>query len=170
MDDIALLESTGFELQVDGASAKVTAVLVAFSGDNLSMNRLAGVTCCFSSGHPCRFCTLCVDSMDSVVHEKYVCIRTADLHQTHLRSVGAQRRSRECGVFSVPPLLEMTTFDVTLQLRPDLMHDLLEGSMVHVLRQVLCSLISDKVLTLSNLERVTTFDYGYNDRKTSLNQ
>lgn len=52
---ILTLETTGFTVQITSATVKVEAILVAFSEDNLSVNRLGVFTCCFNKGHLCRF-------------------------------------------------------------------------------------------------------------------
>lgn len=52
---ILTLETTGFTVQITSATVEVEAIFVAFSGDNLSVNRLSVLTCCFTKGHLCRF-------------------------------------------------------------------------------------------------------------------
>ncbi|CAN7986746.1 unnamed protein product [Ixodes hexagonus] len=165
--DVSALSTTGFTVQNGAATLKVTAILVAFFGDNLSMNRLGGFTCCFNRGHPCRFCTVPYSKLGTIFHEIDVQVRSKALHRSHVESakVNQPLSTALYGVKSESPLLGIGYFDVTLQLPPDLMHDLLEGSIPHVLREVLRGLISSNVIKYSDLDSITTFSFGTQDKK-----
>ncbi|XP_075741514.1 uncharacterized protein LOC142791002 [Rhipicephalus microplus] len=167
VSDIVRLEATGFTVHINSATAKVRAILVAFSGDNLSMNRLGGFTCCFNRGRPCRFCTAPYATFSSVFHEMDVRIRNKSLHETHIEGarVNQPLSTALYGVKGESPLLNIWYFDATLQLPPDLMHDVLEGSIPHVLKHVLQGLISTNVIRYSDLDCITAFSFGAHDKK-----
>uniref|UniRef100_A0A224YW03 Enspm-3 dr n=1 Tax=Rhipicephalus zambeziensis TaxID=60191 RepID=A0A224YW03_9ACAR len=167
VSDIATLETTGFSVRINSATINVRAILVAFSGDNLSMNRLGGFTCCFNRGRPCRFCTAPYATFGAVSHEMDVQIRNRHLHETHIQGakVNQPLSTALYGVKGESPLLSIGYFDVTLQLPPDLMHDVLEGSIPHVLKHVLQGLVSSNVIGYSDLDCITSFSFGAHDRK-----
>ncbi|KAL1473075.1 hypothetical protein MTO96_022561 [Rhipicephalus appendiculatus] len=100
-------------------------------------------------------------------HEKDVQVRDLAVHNSHLRTavVNKPLSTALYGVKCESPLASLGSFDITLQLPPDIMHDLLEGSIPHVLREVLRGLISSNVLAYSDFEKVSSFQYGHHDRK-----
>ncbi|KAH9382026.1 hypothetical protein HPB48_011256 [Haemaphysalis longicornis] len=167
ISDVSTLATDGFVVESSGVNVKVSALVVAISGDNLSMNRLGGFTCCFSKGRPCRYCTAAFPKFASIFHEKDVHVRNAGVHRTHVDSaiVNKPLSTVLYGVTSESPLSSIGYFDVTMQLPPDIMHDLLEGSIPHVLREVLQGLITSKVITVPDLDKVAAFDYGSHDKK-----
>lgn len=94
-------------------------------------------------------------------------MRNVDAHRRHLSAVSVNgiASKRMYGVTGPSLLLLLPQFDVTLQLPPHLMHDVLEGSFEHVLRQVLISLLSDSVIQFDDLNKISTFTYGFHDKK-----
>ncbi|KAL3202211.1 hypothetical protein MRX96_042632 [Rhipicephalus microplus] len=50
---------------------------------------------------------------------------------------------------------------------PDAMHDILEGGMECVIRHVLGSLVGDRVIRKQDLERISSFKYGFHDKKAT---
>ncbi|CAN7941352.1 unnamed protein product [Ixodes pacificus] len=165
--DVPALSTTGFTVQKGAATLKVTSILVAFCGDNLSMNRLCGFTCCFNRGHPCRFCTVPYSKLSPIFHEIDVQVRNKTLHRSHVESakVNQPLSTALYGVKSESPLLGIGYFGMTLQLPPDLMRDLLRGSIPHVLIEVLRGLNSSTVIKYSDLDSITTFSFGTQDKK-----
>ncbi|XP_070377105.1 uncharacterized protein [Dermacentor albipictus] len=145
-----------------------TQVLVfGFCGDNLSLNRLGGFSCCFSSGRVCRFCMVSAKHLADKTSDAVCQARTASRHQLHLQALAVNSiyNRRLYGVNEESPLLELAYFDVTRQLPPDVMHDILEGTTECVLRQVMKSLLSSGVLSKKDVEEISSFPFGPNDRK-----
>ncbi|KAL3249610.1 hypothetical protein MRX96_055828 [Rhipicephalus microplus] len=167
VDDVSALWMTGFTLWKNSVAVKVRAILVAFSGDNLSMNRLGGFTCSFSRGRPCRFCTSPNSAFNTAFHESDVKVRNLPLHQNHVASAKINRQLGTAlyGVKDESPLTDVAYFDVTVQLPPDLMHDVLEGAIPHVLRHILQGLLRSGVIRHSDLDRIRTFVFGAHDKK-----
>lgn len=167
VDDVSALWMTGFTIWKNSVAVKVKAILVAFCGDNLSMNRLGGFTCSFSRGHPCRFCIAPRSAFNIAFHESDVQIRNLPLHKNHVASAKINKPLSTAlyGVKDESPLTDITYFNVTLQLPPDLMHDVLEGAIPHVLRHTLQGLLSCGVIRYSDLDRIRTFTFGAHDKK-----
>ncbi|KAL1466301.1 hypothetical protein MTO96_026776 [Rhipicephalus appendiculatus] len=69
------------------------------------------------------------------------------------------------GVNDVFPLSQLPYFDVTRQLPPDIMHDILGGGAECVLHQVLRGLVSSGLLYTRELSELYKFEYGPNDLK-----
>ncbi|XP_064472066.1 uncharacterized protein LOC135386199 [Ornithodoros turicata] len=167
LTDINLLRDVGFIVKHCNTSVKVTAMLIAFCGDNLSMNNMGGYTSSFSRGRPCWFCTASVAEFESIFDEGGADQRNEATHKHHMSSVLENTSdSRTHGVKERSPLLDVSYFEVTLQLPPDLMHDLLEGTVPHVLQLVLHGLLSENTINYTDLDRVTAFNYGRCDRKS----
>ncbi|XP_064468696.1 uncharacterized protein LOC135382958 [Ornithodoros turicata] len=145
----------------------VKAALFCFCGDRLSLNHLGGFSGCFSSGRFCRFCLASTKQLPRLTTEQECVIRNLDAHKRHLSSIlmNGIISKRLYGVTGPSPLLKLERFDVTLQLPPDIMHDILEGSFEHVLRQVLVALIQKGSLKFDDLDKVTRFPYGFHDKK-----
>ncbi|KAL1473652.1 hypothetical protein MTO96_038540 [Rhipicephalus appendiculatus] len=94
-------------------------------------------------------------------------LRNAQRHRMHLAaiSVNSVTNRRLYGVNDVSPLSQLPYFDVTRQLPPDIMHDILEGGAECVLRQVLRGLVSSGLLSTQELSELHKFEYGPNDLK-----
>lgn len=58
----------------------------------------------------------------------------------------------------------LPNFDVMSQFPADIMHDIFEGAFPLVMQHVLKGLLQDSVLKPSDLDEVSTFHYGRNDR------
>lgn len=153
---------------LDFKSLHFSVVTVAFTGDNLSMHRLAGLQCGFSGGRVCRFCLARHKDL-KLLHSVDDCVeRTTRAHRSHLEALAIDpaRNGPLYGITGVSPLNGVSNFEVMEQLLPDAMHDILEGGVAVVLRRVLCGLTEDKVL-IEDLERVTSFRYGHHDKKAT---
>ncbi|XP_040361094.1 uncharacterized protein LOC120849844 [Ixodes scapularis] len=165
--DLNLLHKHG----MDARSLHFNVVTVAFTGDNLSMHRLAGLQCCFSNGRISRFC-LARHKQLRQLHATSDCVeRTSQMHKSHLEAFALDPlvNGPLYGISNVSPLEGLSNFDVTDQLPPDAMHDILEGGIGCVLRHVLGGLIQDRILRKQDLDRVAAFKYGFHDRKSAPN-
>lgn len=166
LDDLKAMHKEGLVLSVQGREVNARVIVLAFCGDNLSLNRLGGFSCCFSNGRVCRFCMISSKQLAQKTHEDMCQARTLGRHELHLAAVAVNTANRRLyGVNEASPLLQLPYFDVTRQLPPDLMHDILEGGAESVLRQVLRSLLSSRLLSKQDLDLVWAFKYGKNDTK-----
>ncbi|KAH8008650.1 hypothetical protein HPB51_000476 [Rhipicephalus microplus] len=167
LTDLNHLFDEGLTIDLEGITTNVGVLLFGFSGDNLSMHRLGGFTCSFSNGRVCRFCMVSTKQLSLQTSESLCKVRTTDRHKLHLQaiSVNGAANKRLYGVNESSVLLQLPYADVTRQLPPDLMHDVLEGGAECVLRHILNALLSAGLLLRSDLDRVCSFEYGPNDNK-----
>ncbi|KAL1417807.1 hypothetical protein MTO96_006064 [Rhipicephalus appendiculatus] len=91
----------------------------------------------------------------------------ANRHRLHLQALAGNSvyDKRLYNVNEESPLLEMPYFDVTRQLPPDIMHDILVGTAECVLREVLKSLLSSAVISKKDVDDISLFEFGHNDTK-----
>lgn len=144
-------------------------VTVAFTGDNLSMHKMAGLQCSFSSGRICRFCLARYGHLHKLLSEANCIMRTYAGHEIHLKAfaLNPTQNGPLYGISAIPALQSLTEFDITTQLPPDAMHDILEGEMGLVMQHVLRGLIQDGLLQKSDINKVASFNYGFHDRKAT---
>ncbi|XP_042150719.1 uncharacterized protein LOC120841378 [Ixodes scapularis] len=165
VQDLNIIQAHG----IDAKNMHFSVVTVAFTGDNLSMHRIAGLQCSFSKGRISRFCLARHEDLKQL-HTVEGCIeRTSAMHKSHLDAFALDPSVNGplYGISNVSPLQSLNDFEVTDQLPPDAMHDILEGGVGCVLRQVPGGLIQDRVLRKQDLERVTAFGYGFHDKKSA---
>ncbi|XP_040071459.1 uncharacterized protein LOC115308493 [Ixodes scapularis] len=166
LQDLAELKSNGLQVRCGEGTMTVKATVAAVCGDNLSLNKLGGFSCCFSSGRVCRFCMATKARLAELTREELCVIRSANRHSIHLSAIAINPSlKKQYGVTGPSPMLSLEDFDVTKQLMPDIMHDMFEGGFAVVLHYVLQGLIQEGTLALSDLEKVAKFKFGFNDRK-----
>lgn len=166
LEDLNKLYAEGHTIGLEGQETRATVIVFGFCGDNLSLNRLGGFTYCFSRGRVCRFCMVSVKHLPEKTCEIMCQPRILRSHQSHLEAIAVNPANRTLyGVNEVSPLLQLPYFDITRQLPPDIMHDILEGGIDCILRHVLKSLLSSGLLCKQNLEELSSFKYGANDLK-----
>lgn len=166
LQELKELQNNGMHLSLGGHQVLLKVSVLACSGDNLSMNRLGGFTCSFSRGSVCRFCMAHSSQLPVITREELCELRSRRLHESHLAAiqVNAALYKRLYGVNEQSAMALLEDFDPTLQLPPDLMHDLFEGAFPFVLKHVLRGLFDDGILCEEDLEKVVTFEYGRNDK------
>ncbi|KAL1442096.1 hypothetical protein MTO96_007992 [Rhipicephalus appendiculatus] len=135
LTDLNHLFDKGLTIDLEGITTNVMVLLYGFSGDNLSMHRLGGFSCCFSTGRVCRFCMVSTNQLSLQTSESMCKVRTTDRHELHLQAIAVNgaANKRLYGVNEPSSLLQLPYVDVTRQLPPDLMHDVLEGGAEYVL-------------------------------------
>ncbi|XP_050038254.1 uncharacterized protein [Dermacentor andersoni] len=166
VEDLLQLKNEGLTLQTERGIIQAKALVLAFCGDNLSMHSIGGFNTSFAKGRICRFCMAHSDNIKSLTNESKCVLRKDHTHADQLSSIAINEDVRRVyGVSKPSPLLSLEYFSVCTQLLPDVMHDIFEGTVSHVLRNVLNGLVSDSVLSVADLDRISTFCYGYYDRK-----
>ncbi|XP_075741125.1 uncharacterized protein LOC142789839 [Rhipicephalus microplus] len=157
LQDLHLIQQNG----VHSGNLHFIVAIVAFIGDNLSMHHLAGLQCSFSRGRVCRYCLashkqlLMLRKLDDCVE------RTSETYKSHLEAFALDptvNGPMYC-IASASPLQTLENFDITEQLPPDAMHDILEGGMECVIRHVLGGLVGDRVIRKQDLERISSFKH-----------
>ncbi|KAM7313527.1 uncharacterized protein ISCGN_003389 [Ixodes scapularis] len=167
ISDLNELQAYGLKFMSKEAAQNALVFVFCVCGDNLSMNRLGGFSCCFSRGRVCRFCMALSETLSVITTEDFCTLRSAQAHEQHLKAVAVNPKLNRklYGVNDRSPMLELPYFDVTRQLPPDLMHDILEGGFESVLRPILKALVEGGVLSYSDMDRIASFAYGWNDKK-----
>ncbi|XP_064479212.1 uncharacterized protein LOC135392429 [Ornithodoros turicata] len=164
--DLNSLQSNGLDVVLNGSTVYMKACVVGFSGDNLSLNRLGGFSCSFTAGRVCRHCLASSTNLQSLTDESKCTLRTAEAHNSHVAAVQlSPDNARLYGVKEPSCLLALNGFDVTCQLLPDLMHDVLEGGINTVLKSVLNTLLSSRVLQREHFTVAEKFQYKRHDMK-----
>ncbi|CAN7944840.1 unnamed protein product, partial [Ixodes pacificus] len=163
IEDLNFLKYHGLQVGAKNFGVSVVAIV----GDNLSMHRLMGLSCSFSSGRISRFCLARYENLNKLTSVTQCFRRTALSHASHQAAflvdpaLGALY-----GITCRSPLATLEGFDVTRQLPPDAMHDILEGGIAHVLKAVLSGLVESGTVKKEDLSRVADFPYGIHDRKS----
>ena len=151
IDELNLLASEGVNVDADGCSYNFKAALATISGDNLSAHALAGFQRHFNEGRICRFCMANYDeirSSDSFDESRFLS-RNKAVHSYHLEALDAcEANSRVYGVLHRCKFLDLPYFDVASVFAPDIMHDLLEGVVPHLLLKVIQKSVKEKVITV----------------------
>ncbi|XP_058887311.1 uncharacterized protein LOC131738084 [Acipenser ruthenus] len=95
-------------------------------------------------------------------------IRASDAHRSHLhsREVNAEVASIAYGVVAECTFEQLPYFDTTTSFPPDVMHDILEGVIPLLLRQLLLTLHSRQIVSVQNINtELDLFSFGQNDKK-----
>ncbi|XP_064455252.1 uncharacterized protein LOC135366472 [Ornithodoros turicata] len=164
--DLNALQTDGIDITLNGSALHFKVYVVGFSGDNLSLNRLGGFTCGFSAGRICRYCLANARDMPSLTEEARCSVRSAEGHMSHIAAVELSPDNVKLyGVKERSCLLSLNGFDVTRQLLPDLMHDVLEGGINVVIKAVLNSLLASKTLLRAHFSAVSQFQFKHHDIK-----
>ncbi|CAN7999370.1 unnamed protein product [Ixodes hexagonus] len=167
ISDLNELQAYGLTFMSKEEAQNAQVFVFCVCGDNLSMNCLGGFSCCFSQGRVCRFCMALSERLSEITTEDSCTLRSAQAHEQYLQAVAVNPKLNRklYGVNEQSPMLELPYFDVTRQLPPDLMHDVLEGGFECVLRPILKALVEGGVLSCSDMDRIASFAYGWNDKK-----
>lgn len=168
INDLNYLQSCGITVQNEHFHVHV----VAFVVDNLSCHRLAGLNCSFSSGRVCRFCLAMYGGLNKL-HSSLLCVRRiAIAHASHQAAflLDPIRIGSLCGIKSISPLATLTYFDVTQQLLPDAMHDVLEGGIQFVLKAVMKGLYDSGFIQKEDVKKLKSFLMASTIASPSLHQ
>ncbi|XP_064475128.1 uncharacterized protein LOC135389090 [Ornithodoros turicata] len=164
LDDLKMLCRDGIQYCKESELCTARVLVQAFCGDNLSLNKLGGFSASFVTGRVCRFCIAQAKDLHSLTREELCVLRTNSVHKQHILAITVNPDNKKLyGVNEKSPLMDLEYFDVTLQLPPDLMHDLFEGCFAFVMHQVLKGLVHDGVLVAGDLSKVASFPYGFHD-------
>lgn len=167
LDDLTALKTEGVKFVFEDREIRINVTVCAVVGDNLSLNRLGGFSCSFHAGRVCRHCLGLSQNLSTLLCESDCLLRTAKVHQSHLSALVLDKaNARVYGVTEKSCLLALPGFDVTSQLPPDAMHDILEGNIGAVIKNVLQGLRVSGCIGNSDLERTSTFQYHHLDKKT----
>lgn len=135
--------------------------------DNLGAHSLASFVENFLGQYVCRFCTAeNVDIQTTEVRSGAFCLRSKEIHTSHLKAI--EENSLDChfGVKSVCCLkichFQIDNFSVTESFPSA--HDLFEGIIPDEIALCITVLISKKYFTLANLNEAITFPFKWTDK------
>lgn len=166
LDDLKNLEVEG--MQVPFSTTPVKGAVFQVTGDNLAIHGPFGFVESFSAKYCCRFCLTEKGEMQSVFSEDHpgLTLRSKALHSEHCAAI--QQNPALASTFGVKktcPLNSLRLFHTTDNYAVDIMHDLLEGVVQYELKLVFQYLIRNFISRSSLSERITSFNYGFTQRK-----
>lgn len=157
IDELNYLRENGILIKIDNVTKRVKFQLILILGDNLGLNGICGFVESFKAKFCCRICRTSSDD-----YEKYVnhnCnLRNAKNYEEDIRLKDVSKTGiKEACVFN-----NVKGFNIINNFTVDIMHDLLEGVCVYVLRAILFYFIFKKeYFTLQTLnDRINNFDFG----------
>ncbi|CAM4448958.1 unnamed protein product [Leuciscus chuanchicus] len=124
VEDIKSLEKEGVDIKTPSFDGKVKVSICQVVGDNLALNGVLGFTESFASNYACRWCCVPKDILRVQTKEDRDILRTAESNERDL-SLGSVSDTglKQASVFN-----DLQFFDVSKNLAPDIMHDILEGN------------------------------------------
>lgn len=117
--DLNSLNQNGLQIHVENTTEIVKFQVIAFSGDNLGIHSVFGLTGSFSAQNYCRFCTIPKTECVNLCEEIQSSLRKETDYHNHLES---QLGLKEDCVWH-----DLHDFHVYKNLTIDVMHDLCEG-------------------------------------------
>ena len=171
VEDFKKLEQ-GVELTISGEQRKVYGTLAAVSADNLASHQIGGFKIGFGFGfRKCRFCMATADDIQSKFFDYQHIPRSINDHNFHCSGIANENLRDHCsrlyGIREQSVLNELNFFHVIGGLVPDVMHDVLEGSLPLTICELLYYCIATKkYFTLAQLNNIIDkFDYGHIESK-----
>lgn len=167
IDDLKSLETEGID--VPFSDTPLLGSVVQVTGDNLGLHGLFGFVESFSATHFCRFCLISKDVSQSIFSEDHpgLIFRTREIHAQHCATLS--ENSLLVSTFGVKKSCLLNTlkfFHTSENYAVDIMHDLLEGVVQYELKLVFKHFIDQKLVSSDTLlQRIQSFNYGYNERK-----
>lgn len=135
--------------------------VILLLGDNLGLNGMLGFVGSFKANHWCRICKVTAKVASMLTIENESALRTKinyieDVHACDTYNTGIKE---ECAFHKIP------SYNLSENVSVDMMHDLLEGVCVYVMRSTIHTFIFvKKYFTLQALNnKVQQFEYGYTE-------
>lgn len=154
VNDLSDLETTGFELEVPSKGKfKVFAVVSQFTGDNLALNQIFGLTESFSHDYFCPICYCTREESQNNFLEKDFQLRTRtpyefDLEQLEFLEPGSLHFR---GIKRACMLNRLLYFHIILNWVNDCMHTVLQGFGPYVCALVIKTFINQKLFNITEL-------------------
>lgn len=140
--------------------------ILTISADNLGGNSIFGFVECFTAIHYCRYCVADIGKCRKMIKEDPKLIRNLKQYERHYQEFIVEKATNKklthkIGVKNVCLLSGLYYFDMFSAMSFDAMHDILEGVLQYVLKYIGKYMISQKILTLDEINaRIESFDYG----------
>lgn len=164
--DFLYLESHGINTREHGA---IKGTLTHVSFDNLGANVGLGFAQSFSAAYYCRFCLLSKAECQVAILDDKTKQRTIEHYDNHVQIAEDSEKvdyDATKGIRSYCDLNDISNFHLIEHPTCDVMHDLNEGSIPHLLKQVFMHCFSIKLFSLDQLRFMFEFhDYVWHNRK-----
>jgi len=166
VDDLKKLE-LGVEFIINQKKETFFGTLTAVVADNLASHQVGGFKCGFGSGfRKCRYCLAVASDIQKKFSECLFPLRTKESHDAHCAELQVEELQAHFswlyGIKKKTILNELKYFHVISGLPPDIMHDMLEGTIPLTICELLIHCLKQKYFTLASLNRIIRdFDYGY---------
>lgn len=171
IDDLKKLEA-GVTIIISGKVTVCFGTLTAVVADNLAMHEVGGLKCSFGRNvmRKCRTCLATEDEIQSLFSDCDFVPRTRESHDKHCASLAVEELKKHFsflyGVNRNSILNELQHFHVIGGLAPDIMHDILEGTLPKIVALLLSHYLKKKLFTLSELNHIMkNFKYGIHEVK-----
>lgn len=155
--DVKVLETVGIKVGIHTYKG----TLACFTFDNLGGNDLFGFVKCFNASYYCRICNLSSGECSTAVTEVPHSIREIDDYINDLNE--SQVCSKHVkGIKKTCYLNDLKYFHMLKNKTVDMMHDVMEGLIPFVLREVFSVCVKSKILRKDDIvHRVRDFNYGF---------
>lgn len=164
--DLKTLETDGIKIS---ENVRLRGTLVSQTGDNLAVNRLFGMVENFSTtAYYCRVCTASREECLVQIREDISKLRTKEEYtkiMNYIENCNTQNMPIDYkiskGYKRYTLLNDLQYFHILDNISPDVMHDINEGIIPMLLKELFQYCIEQKILTLDQLKnRVSVFNYG----------
>lgn len=160
--DINYLETVGVE--IDG-QPNLKCTLTHLSFDNLGANLSLGYVASFSSTHFCRHCLRPKDQCQTAVDDDLNLLRTKSIYNEQLRIIQNSEKVKfdeTQGLKFYCKLNDLLHFHILDNPTVDIMHDLAEGIIPFLMKNLFLYAFSTKIFTEDELKWMTQFySYGW---------
>ena len=163
------LESeSGMQVEVNGETVQIHAILGMFSADNLGAHSLFGFLESFSANQFCRYCCIRKSESQQCFSCDSIPRRTKEEYNRCVSMIGDNHYNpSDTGIKRGCILNELQYFHCVDNSIVDCMHDLLEGIIPFEISLVLQSFIARRLLTLDEINQaLLNFDYSLSDRNS----
>lgn len=171
LEDISFLENVGIDI---GNDITVKGALTYLSYDNLGGNSSLGLVESFQAFFYCRICELPKEKCESFTKEDPKLIRNKKSYMEQLAIVEASEKvnySQTKGVKWFCVLNELKYFHFTENISVDPMHDLNEGVIPFLMKNLFARCIERKIFTRKKLSQLIRFyDFGSSNIKNKPSQ
>ena len=159
IDELNFLREKGISIKVKNETYNIKFQVVLILGDNLGLNGLFGFVESFTANYYCRMCRASCEQASRMTMEDDSLLRNRDNYESDVKL----QKSSHTGIKSPCIFHKIANFHVTQNLTVDMMHDVLEGVCVYVMKAIINSFITDeKYFTLEELNtRIQNFNYGF---------
>uniref|UniRef100_A0A1X7VWZ9 Uncharacterized protein n=1 Tax=Amphimedon queenslandica TaxID=400682 RepID=A0A1X7VWZ9_AMPQE len=151
MSELKILEQEGILIEVNGQKVNFKGTISLASGDNLSLHLLGGFK---SQSSALRICMATSDEAQTKFLECSFALRTQETYTYYCSFLSGplcDDASTTYGILRKSILNESKYFHVADGLVPDIMYDILEGCAPYIVKELVKYLISERIVTLQEL-------------------